>query len=109
MSAEEAGSIGHGPGATRSKQVFGAPERLNNRPRDTETDLRKAAVQFEAVFVRQMLAAMRATVPESGLIDGGQAEDLFAGMLDGHLADVMASRTGSGLADAIYRQLIRGV
>ena len=40
---------------------------------------------------------------------GGQAEDLFAGMLDGHLAEVMASRTGSGLADAIYRQLIRGV
>ena len=72
---------------------------------DVDTQLREAATQFEAVFIRQMLAAMRETVPEGGLIDGGQAEDLFSSMLDGHLSELMAARTGSGLAEAIYRQL----
>ena len=56
-----------------------------------------------------MLASMRATVPDSGLVDGGHAEDLFAGMLDEHLAQVMATEAQSDLADAIYRQLTRAI
>lgn len=76
---------------------------------EVETRLREAAAQFEAVFVQQMLASMRATVPEGGLIDAGQAEDLFAGMLDQHMAEMMAGQGESGLADAIYRQLSKGI
>jgi len=82
---------------------------LKRTGQDADTRLRKAATQFEAVFIQQMLTAMRDSVPEGGLIDGGQAEDLFSSMLDGHLSELMAGRTGSGLGDAIYRQLSRSL
>jgi flagellar protein FlgJ len=76
---------------------------------DTDTRLREVAAQFEAVFVRQLFAAMRATLPEGGAIDAGHAEDLFSQMLDEQVSELSAGRSGRGLADAIYRQLRRQV
>ena len=95
----------HGIGSSR----LHASGPLKRDHENTETRLREAAVQFEAVFVRQMLSAMRQTIPDGGVIDGGQAEELFAGMLDGHMAELMAAESRSELADAIYRQLSRGL
>jgi len=95
----------HGIGSSRPP----ASQLLKPSAETTETRLREAAVQFEAVFVRQMLSAMRQTIPDGGLIDGGQAEELFAGMLDGHMSELMAGESKSELADAIYRQLTRGL
>ena len=104
MSVQRLGSAGPGDGDPRSREIARGSGRLKSPARDAETSLREAAAQFEAVFVRQMLAAMRSTVP-----DRGQAEELFSGMLDDHLAGVMTSRADSDLADAIYRQLIKGM
>lgn len=82
---------------------------LKSGPSDTDTRLREVAAQFEAVFVRQLFAAMRATLPEGGAIDAGHAEDLFSQMLDEQVSELSAGRSGRGLADAIYRQLRRQV
>ena len=93
------GAAAPGPGA----------EALKRHGRESDTRLREAAIQFEAVFVQQMLAAMRDSLPEGGIVDGGHAEDVFASVLDGHLAELMAGESRSGLADAIYGQLSRGM
>jgi flagellar protein FlgJ len=67
--------------------------------------LRAATRDFEAVFVQEMFKAMRSTVPDGGLLDAGRSEEIFTGLLDEHVAGLTARRDGSGLADALYRQL----
>jgi flagellar protein FlgJ len=66
--------------------------------------LRAAAQQFEAIFVRQMLAAARqASFGESLL--GGEAMQTFRTMQDENFADI-AARTGAlGLASQIEARL----
>lgn len=68
--------------------------------------LAAAAKQFEAIFVRQMLAAARAAKPagEDNLF-GGQAMDTFNSMQDERFAQVAADHGAFGLAQAIERQL----
>lgn len=66
--------------------------------------LRTATREFEAVFIQEMLKAMRETVPEGGLLDGGRSEEMFTALLDQHVADTAAERAEGSLADALYRQ-----
>lgn len=66
--------------------------------------LRRATKQFEAVFIQEMLKAMRETVPEGGLLDAGRSEEMFTALLDQHVADTAADRAEGSLADALYRQ-----
>lgn len=67
--------------------------------------LRKVANQMEGVFVEQLFKAMRETVPEGGLLDGGMGEEIFTGLMDQHLSGIVPQRWESGLSAAIYRQL----
>ena len=67
--------------------------------------LYEACQEFEAIFIKQMLNVMRKTVPKSGLLDGGAAEEIFEDMLYDEYAGSMARTAGLGLADTIYEQL----
>jgi peptidoglycan hydrolase FlgJ len=69
--------------------------------------LRKAAAGMEAVFLEQLLKAMRETVPQDGALDSSAGEEMFTGMLDTHLSGVAAARQNRGLGEALYRQLAR--
>lgn len=75
------------------------------RTRVDSERLRTATQDFEAVFVQEMFKAMRATVPDGGLVDGGRSEEVFTSLLDEHVAGLTAKRGGGDLADALYRQL----
>jgi flagellar protein FlgJ len=75
-------------------------------PKSQREQLADAAKQFEAIFVRQMLAAARKTDFDDGLFDG-QGMDTFRQMQDERFADI-ASQTGAlGLASIIEAQLAR--
>jgi flagellar protein FlgJ len=76
-------------------------------PRDGDhARLQQTAKQLESVFVEQLYKAMRQTVPqEEGIVSGGNAEGMFTGLMDQHLAADTPSQWEHGLADAIYRQL----
>lgn len=66
--------------------------------------LQRAMRQLEAVFVQQMFKAMRETVPDEGM-NGGSGEQIFSGMLDEKLAEVVpAAWNGSSLERALMRQ-----
>jgi Rod binding domain-containing protein len=69
--------------------------------------LRKAAHDLEGVFVAELFKAMRATVPEDGIIGPAQGQELFQGMMDDRVAELYAGRSRSGLGEALYRQLSR--
>jgi len=71
--------------------------------------LRKAAVEFEAIFIRQLLKTMRSTVPGGGMFGKGAIGEIYAGMMDYAVAEKVARRGTLGIADAVYRQLVRDV
>ena len=72
---------------------------------DPQGSIRKAAGQFEALFMQQLLKSMRAAIPKSGMFDGPGSE-MYTGMLDSQLTQAMAGAPG-GLADLIAKQMSR--
>ncbi len=74
---------------------------------DRQSKLYQAAQDFEAIFVKQMLNAMRKTVDKSGFVEGGMAEEIFEDMLYDEYAKKMTRVAGFGLAEQIYLQLTR--
>ncbi|MBZ4194408.1 MAG: flagellar assembly peptidoglycan hydrolase FlgJ [Candidatus Contendobacter sp.] len=66
---------------------------------------RKAAQQFEAVFIQMMLKSMRAaSLSEGGIMDNDQSR-LYMEMFDQQIALTMAQQGGLGMADQITRQI----
>lgn len=88
-------------------------ERLASRPQGDATAaapakaerLRETARQLEAVFVRQLYAAMRETIPEDGAMTAGAGGEVFQQLFDEAMADRTPSQWGDrGLAHAVARQ-----
>lgn len=73
--------------------------------------LRGTAQQLQGVFVEQLFKAMRATVPEDGAFSGGQGEQLFSGMMDQHLSELVPNQWHGqhSLGETLYRQLARNI
>lgn len=65
------------------------------------------AKQLEAMFVRQLFQAMRATVADDGVMSGGSAGETFQQLFDEHIADQAPSQWTHGLAEAVARQFAR--
>ena len=67
--------------------------------------LRKACEDFESVFTYQLLRSMRATIDKSGLMSGGQGEEIYETMLDQELSKNMMGGGPNSLSYALYQQL----
>ena len=73
---------------------------------DKTSDLYKACQDFESLFIKQMLDAMRQTVDkQDDLLGGGMSQDIFEGMLYDEYAKKMSETAQFGLAEMIYRQV----
>ncbi len=73
-------------------------------PPPERAELAAAARRFEAIFVRQMLAAARKSHFGGDLLQS-QGADTFRQMQDEHFADLAADRGAFGLAGMIEKQL----
>ena len=82
-------------------QMTGGERGLNGKPQDVKS----AAAELASLFVYQMLAAMRRTVPKSGLLDKGFAHDTYLSLFDQEIARHMARREDLGLTALLQRQL----
>lgn len=69
-----------------------------------KANLEKAAQQFEAIFLRQMIGAMRSASLSDGLTDTA-ASDQFRDMADARTADAMAQKGAMGIAELLLKQL----
>ncbi len=67
--------------------------------------LKNACSEFESIFMHQMLKEMRKTVNKTGMVHGGQAEEIFSDMLDQERAKSM----NIGLGDILFMQLSRSI
>lgn len=81
---------------------------LTETPLDPEraAQIREAAVHFESVFLAEMLSqtGFGAAREEFG---GGPGEDAFASLLVREQADLLAEKGGVGLAEHIFKALVR--
>ena len=66
---------------------------------------RRAAEDFEAVFVGQLLDGMMQGLASDGPLGGG--DDPFAGLLREEYGKLIARSGGIGVADAVLRELLR--
>jgi Rod binding domain-containing protein len=69
-----------------------------------DAKLQKAAQDFEAIFVSEILKKMRRSVSESGLFGGGVAGDIYTSMFDDTIAQSIARKNGLHLADIIIKE-----
>ena len=73
-----------------------------------DAKLTNVSQQFEAIFVRQMLAEARKThLNNEDDTLGGQGMDTFRQMQDDRFADIAAERGSFGLAKMIEEQLAK--
>jgi flagellar protein FlgJ len=72
-------------------------------PKDDEK-IRDVAMQFESIFIHQMIKEMRKSVHKSDL-SSSFSGDMYESMMDEELAKEMSKQKGIGLGDVIYRQL----
>lgn len=74
--------------------------------KDNPAELKKALVEFEALFIDQMLKAMRETVMKSDLFHGkDNGEDIYTSLFDAELSRLMARSGGIGLEKTFLKQL----
>lgn len=71
----------------------------------TDARLAESAKQLEGMFVRQLFAAMRETVPQDGLTHGGAGEEMFTALLHEHVADDLPTQWDRGLASQVVRAM----
>ena len=89
---------------TAQKSMHGATRE------EKKAALRKASKDFEAIFVYQMISAMRKTVNHSGVIKKSQGEKIFEGMLDEEWAKKLTAQNNhNSLGELLYRQMSRNL
>jgi peptidoglycan hydrolase FlgJ len=69
-------------------------------------EIKKLAKDFESIFTGIMLKSMRASIQKSEMFSGGNAEEIYSGMLDQEYSKAMASESNSDLARNIEQYLI---
>lgn len=70
-------------------------------------EVRRAAEEFEAVFISQMMAPMFKGLETDELFGGGPGEDIYRSVLIEEYGKSIARAGGIGLSDAIQREILR--
>ncbi|MDA3852123.1 MAG: rod-binding protein [Spirochaetaceae bacterium] len=74
---------------------------------EDDKKLREACQDFEAILIKQMLDAMKKTLPEGSLIEKNQGEKIFEDMLYQEYAKTVSREEPMGVSDMMYRQMVR--
>jgi peptidoglycan hydrolase FlgJ len=80
---------------------------LSRAKKPEDSHLKKAAQDFEALFMTQMLQEMRKTIPDGGLFAKSGENRMYESMMDEQLGYQLAQGRGMGLSQSLYRQLLR--
>ncbi len=73
----------------------------------TKAQARKVAEDFEAFFLSQFIGHMFQGIKTDGPFGGGQGEEIFRSVLTQEYGKVMARNGGVGIADNVYREIIK--
>jgi Rod binding domain-containing protein len=99
------------PASGTSWKAKSAPNRCtpSNPAVDSLDTMRldRACAEFEALFIQKLFETMRASIPKSGLMDGGTAETIYTSMLDQQVAQDLALQGSLGLSARIKAQIVQ--
>ncbi|HEX6979211.1 MAG TPA: rod-binding protein [Alphaproteobacteria bacterium] len=85
------------------------PAELRSVPRPggrTPEDARKAAMEFEQMFLAQLLNPIFDAIPADGPFGGGSGEKMFRSFQVDAYAKAIVQRGGIGIADAVTREIL---
>lgn len=68
---------------------------------------KKAAEQFEGVFITQFLGEMFSGISSDGPFGGGQGEEMFRSLLTDEYGKQLVAQGGFGLAASVQRELLK--
>jgi len=88
----------------RNGDAARAAEALRGKP--NAEAIRKAAEEFEAVFLSQMLAPMFETLESDTMFGGGPGEDIYRSMMVEEYGKAISRSGGVGIADAVAKELL---
>jgi len=77
------------------------------RAASTPEAARRAAVEFESVFLSQMLAPMFNGIAADGPFGGGHGETVYRSLLVDEYGKLIAQTGGIGLADSVMREILK--
>ncbi len=98
------------PAAATSPALFALDKAHSAAPsaaRPQSDPTRKAAEDFEAVMLTQILDEMFAGIEPDATFGGGMGEKMFRSLMNEKIATSIARQGGIGIADAVQRQLIQ--
>ena len=70
----------------------------------SDEEIKDLAMQFESIFIHQMIKEMRKSVHKSDLLNSFSLE-MYESMMDEEIAKEMSKQKGIGLGDVLYQQL----
>lgn len=68
---------------------------------------RRAAEDFESVFINQLLEGMSEGLKSEEPFSGGDAEKTYRSILNDSIAKEIARHGGVGIADQVYREILK--
>jgi peptidoglycan hydrolase FlgJ len=93
--------------AKRAEQQAERFQRLSQMKDAKSLEIKKAAQEFEGMFLGQMLEHMFAGIETNELFGGGEAEDIYRSMMVQEYGNIMAKAGGIGVADHVARQMLQ--
>ncbi|MBO6827762.1 MAG: rod-binding protein [Sneathiella sp.] len=78
----------------------------NGNNHANQAKAQKAAEEFEAFFLSQVLNSMSSGIETDPTFGGGESEKVFRSMLNDEYAKSMSRSGGVGIADAVYREIL---
>lgn len=76
-------------------------------PAQTVAQAKRAAQNFEAQFLSQMVEHMFTGIESDGMFGGGQGEEMFRSMMYDEFGKILARNGGVGIAAAVQRDLLK--
>jgi soluble lytic murein transglycosylase-like protein len=83
------------------------PSTITPAQTKAETDARKVAQEFEALFTSYMMKSMRSTIERSDFLPESLGEKIYTSMLDDEYAKQISDEGSLGLADLIYKEIAK--
>ena len=95
------------PNASLSNPASPPALQLSSAERPEVPPMRRAAEEFEALFLAEMIAPIFETVETDGPFGGGSAERIYRSLMVQEYGKALTQTGGVGIADAVERELLK--
>ena len=93
--------------AINAGQSSSLTPRIDPTKTDRIAEARRAAEEFEAVFLAQMLAPMFENLGQDDLVGGGFGEGVYRSLLVEEYGKAISRSGGVGIAEAVQREILK--